>query len=466
VQRTVQWWQRWLGFIFLTVFAGFWRQMPGLIGPAGIAPATEYLRVLRTNFGLWHRLWLAPSLFWFGSGGAAIHVVAAVGVVASLLLMGRVFPRASLGACMVCFLSFIATAQVFASYQSDGMLMSAAFVGLFLDDRAPGRAAVWATRWLWFTIYFGSGVAKLASGDPEWRHLTALDHYYENGPLPTWIGWYAQQYTPHWVNAVTVVAVLVLELGVAWICFGPRRARIACFWIATLFQIAIIATSNYGFLNWLVLGLGLALIDDRHIAWLLRRPAVASAAPLQPWLARPAALAILGAWFLLTAANLAQRVMPRFPAPSAVSNAVAQFRIADPFGLFAVMTRERYELEFQGSADGEHWVAYPFRFKPQEPERAPGIYGPYQPRFDWNLWFASLDNYQNNPWIEEAEVRLLANDPAVLHLFAGNPFAGAAPRAVRVVLWQYWFATPEQKRTEGVWWTRHELGLYAPELAR
>jgi len=44
----------------------------------------------------------------------------------------------------------------------------------------------------------------------------------------------------------------------------------------------------------------------------------------------------------------------------------------------------------------------------------------------------------------------------VLGLFAANPFAEQPPRAV---LWQYWFATPEQKRSQHIWWSRKFLGL-------
>lgn len=70
-------------------------------------------------------------------------------------------------------------------------------------------------------------------------------------------------------------------------------------------------------------------------------------------------------------------------------------RIANQYGLFAVMTRGRYEIEFQGSNDGQNWLAYPFRYKPQALDRPPGIYAPYQPRFDWNLWFASLGDWRD-----------------------------------------------------------------------
>jgi len=56
--------------------------------------------------------------------------------------------------------------------------------------------------------------------------------------------------------------------------------------------------------------------------------------------------------------------------------------------------------------------------------------------------------------------------PDVLLLFAGNPFPKAPPRQVRAVLWQYWFTTPQEKRANGIWWRREQLGLYAPTLER
>ena len=109
---------------------------------------------------------------------------------------------------------------------------------------------------------------------------------------------------------------------------------------------------------------------------------------------------------------------------------------------------------------------YPFRFKPQDPFKPPGIYAPYQPRFDWNLWFASLGSWREYPIVPNTEVRLLTNDPDVLALFARNPFPGEPPREVRAVLWQYWFTTMAEKRAQGLWWRHQPMGLYAPVLER
>jgi hypothetical protein len=61
---------------------------------------------------------------------------------------------------------------------------------------------------------------------------------------------------------------------------------------------------------------------------------------------------------------------------------------------------------------------------------------------------------------------LLRGDADVLLLFSGNPFPRASPRQVRAVMWQYWFTTAAEKRSQGVWWRRQQFGLYAPTLER
>lgn len=156
----------------------------------------------------------------------------------------------------------------------------------------------------------------------------------------------------------------------------------------------------------------------------------------------------------------------RAPLPTSPVSALEPFRITNQYGLFAVMTRGRYEIEFQGSNDGQNWVAYPFRYKPQALNEGPRIYAPYQPRFDWNLWFASLGNWREYPIVGNTEVRLLENSRDVLALFRGDPFPAGPPKQIRAVLWQYWFTSLAEKRATGMWWRRQWLGLYAPTLER
>src|SRR5207237_4449466 len=133
--------------------------------------------------------------------------------------------------------------------------------------------------------------------------------------------------------------------------------------------------------------------------------------------------ACLGWFFYAATALLLLMLFPTLPLPTAPITALQPFRIANQYGLFAVMTRARYEIEFQGTADGKTWIAYPFRYKPQDVRKRPGLYAPYQPRFEWNLWFAMLGSWTENRWVLNTEVRLRENQPAVLRLFASNQFA-------------------------------------------
>jgi Lipase maturation factor len=474
-----------LGLIFFSAFYSLFFQIRGLIGPNGILPAQPYLsQVTRVLGGA--RFWYAPTLFWWSASDRFLLAVCVAGMAASLLLALNLCPRGMLVICLVAFLSFIAAAQDFASYQSDGMLLAAGFISLFFAPSGwrprwgaadpPSRAGRYLLVWLMFRIYFESGVAKMLGRDPEWRDFTAMDQYYQNGPLPTWIAWYAQ-HLPHAFHAATAFLTLALELVLIFAIFLPRRSRILLFFLITPWQVGIILTSNYAFLNYLVLSLGILLLDDPFLAGFFPRSLrPASAAPdgaaaadqarplgwrgnLRLWVQ-----AIFLPWiFYATSALLIFMVYPSAPLPIRPIRALEPFRIANDFGLFAVMTRGRYELEFQGSRDGQTWTPYPFRYKPQDVHAPPRIYAPYQPRFDWNLWFASLGTWREYPFVLQVERRLLAGEPDVLALFAGNPFPGRPPEQIRVVRWQYWFTDWPEKR-QGLWWRRELIGLYAPTL--
>jgi len=485
-----------LGIIYFSAFFSLIFQIRGLIGPVGILPAGSYLQAVAQSLGHWQRLWYAPTLLWFSSGAAMLHALGWAGMIASLLLVLNLWPRATLAVCFVCFLSFVSAAQDFSGYQSDGMLLEAGFVSFFFAPPGfrPGlgpthpasRASLFLLQWEWFRIYFQSGAVKLLSGDPQWRNYTAMDEYYQNGPLPTWLGWYLQ-HLPHWFHAGTVYATLAMELGLVWMFLLPRRWRIICFFIVTPWQIGVILTANYTFLNYLVLAMGVLLLDD---GFALRVLPAKWRGKLDVALARAkngtitdierslssirshcsalklATSAVMLSWiFYATTAELIW-MFARVPLPTSPVAALEPFRIANQYGLFAVMTRGRYEIEFQGSADGQNWVAYPFRYKPQDLDQPPGIYAPYQPRFDWNLWFASLGSWREYPIVPNTEVRLLSNSQDVLALFAGNPFPSNPPHQIRAMLWQYWFTNMREKRTTGMWWRRQLLGLYAPTLER
>jgi lipase maturation factor 1 len=486
-----------LGLIYFSAFYSLVFQIRGLLGTHGLLPAGAYLAEISRGVGLL-RYWEAPTLLWLNGNSPMLSFLCWAGLLASLLLILNIWPRAMLGICFIAFLSFVTAAQDFSGYQSDGMLLCAGLLSFFLapsglrprfgERQPPARAPRLLLLLLWFTIYFESGLAKYLGGDPAWRHLSALDDYYQNGPLPTWLGWYAQQ-LPHPFHAATAVSTLFIELLLVWLVVLPRRFRIWCFLIVTPFEMGIILSANYAFLNYLVLSLGMLLLDDRFLMRSLPKdralPVRHNLQSIEP--ARSCAeqntsadhrlirtaLSSLKMWssgILLAWVGYAmlflllQEYFGRLPLPAAPVVWLEPFRVANQYGLFGRMTRFRYEIEFQGSSDSKNWIPYPFRYKPQDPSEPPGIYAPYQPRFDWNLWFASLGDWQGNRFVVRTEEQLLLNNPDVLALFKSNPFSRQPPRQVRAVLWQYWFTDLATKRQSGHWWRREILGLYAPTL--
>jgi hypothetical protein len=156
----------------------------------------------------------------------------------------------------------------------------------------------------------------------------------------------------------------------------------------------------------------------------------------------------------------------RVPSPMLdVLETIAPFRIVNTYGLFAVMTTARHEIVVEGSNDGTTWLPYEFKYKPGEVSRPPAWVEPFQPRLDWQMWFAALGTFQQNQWFGAFLVRLLQGSPDVLALMDKNPFPTAPPKYVRAVVYDYHFTDFATLTAEGAWWRRDRLGLYFPPIA-
>ena len=117
----------------------------------------------------------------------------------------------------------------------------------------------------------------------------------------------------------------------------------------------------------------------------------------------------------------------------------------------------------EGSRDGVNWLPYEFPWKPGNVYRAPGWVAPFQPRLDWQMWFAALGDVRQNPWFVRLLVRLLEGSRDLLRLFERNPFADRPPEYIRAKLYDYRFT----RSAEGsaAWWKREEQGLYCPPIS-
>jgi lipase maturation factor 1 len=472
-----RWFLRALGVIYLIAFVSLWVQIDGLIGSNGITPASEFLPAAGDQLGT-HAWSALPTLCWLSSSDAFLHFLCGAGVVFSLLLIFGIAPVLSLIALFVFYLSLAIAGQTFLSFQWDILLLEAGFLSIFLAPpqlwpkrgREPpvSRAALFLLKLLLFKLIVMSGVVKLTSGDDCWFNLTALDYHYWSQPLPTIFGWWADQH-PEWFKKFSVAFCLVVEIVVPIFIWAPRRPRLVACGLLVFLQIVIGLTGNYCFFNLITIALCLLLIDDA--VWRRQRGALQANGgtravvshyfghrlSMYGAVATIIVMLPLNAWLIFTAFK-PDAAWPR--ALGFIYPRLEAFRIVNGYGLFRVMTKDRREIVIEGSANGIDWQPYEFKWKPGDVMRAPGWCAPHQPRLDWQMWFAALGSYRQNPWLVRLVICLLHGKPEVTQLFERNPFPQVPPRYVRARFYRYRFTTTAEHRQTGAWWKRQELGEY------
>jgi hypothetical protein len=429
-----------LGLIYFVAFVSFGTQATGLIGSHGILPAGEYLQAAgQAGAG-----WEVPTVLWLSSSDAALAAVWVLGAAFALAAVFLPWQRIALAGCLILWLSICSAGQDFLSFQWDMLLIETGFLALFADD-SPIR--VWLFRWLIFRLTFSSGVIKLLSHDPTWHGLTALTYHYETQPLPTPPAWYMQQLPVAFQKASTLF-VLVAEIAVPFLFFLPRTFRRVGAWIAIALQLLIVITGNYTFFNWLTIALAM---------WLFIEPG------REPE-GRHRIVSIALAAYLALASGLVMLELFSVPMPpggGAFLRLTEPLRLVNSYGLFASMTTQRLEIVVEGSNDGDSWQAYEFPYKPGDVRRPPPVIAPFQPRLDWQMWFAALGSYRENRWFVNFMLRLLQGEPSVVRLLAYNPFPQAPPKYIRARSYRYHFSHWGDR----AWWTREEHGLYFPAVS-
>lgn len=451
---------RLLGLVYLSAFVSFAVQAQGLIGSHGILPLAQFTDAVAGRFGP-ERFFLVPMVFWLNDSDVAIQAVCWAGAGLSLLLIANLLPRLCLFLLFALYLSLAYAGQTFMTYQWESFLLETGFAALLLSfSKTPG---IWLLRWLLFRFMFMSGVVKLSSGDPSWWDLSALSYHFLTQPLPTTLAWYAAQLPPGLLKFATG-SVFFIELVLPFLIFAPRHLRFFAAFGFLLLEGCILITGNYNWFNLQTMLLCLPLFDDRALRTILpRRLAELQPKPQTP---RPAVRIVVNALALLIVFCSLVRMDQRFGgSPPAWTQMVADWvrplQIVSPYGLFSVMTTKRREIVVEGSYDGVEWHEYEFRYKPGDLARAPPWNIPHQPRLDWQMWFAALDDPRRLPWFWRFLQRLLENEHTVTALLEKNPFADKPPTYVRARFYDYTFADSEEK-AKGQWWNRQLLGLYFP----
>lgn len=456
-----------LAVVFLIFLWSYEHQFAGLNGEKGILPVGDFFRTVQSQLG--DGTWcVLPSLVWLAPGDAAVGWLCGIGSAAAVLaLLGTLQPLC-FAILWIVTLSLISAGQDFYSYQWDALLVETGFLAIFLSPWAvrpnlaacaPPRTARFAALFLLFKLMFCSGVVKFASGDKTWADLTALEFHFFTQPLPNPAAWFAQNLPPG-VLEMLCLGMFAIELAVPFLFFLPRIPRTAAAAATVALQLGIALTGNYAYFNLLTIALCLFLLDDS--IW--PRMEIRSAPFLPAWLRRPTCIALVALGLVPTI--LAFRVSPPWMEPLArVYSAVAPWRTVNGYGLFAVMTTTRREIIVQGSNDGFEWKTYGFRYKPGPLDRPPPIVAPYQPRLDWQMWFAALGRIETTPWFQSFLFRLLQGEPAVLALLEHNPFPEKPPRFLRAVSDIYEFTTPAERAKNGDWWKSEPAAIYCPSIS-
>ena len=456
---------RLFGLIYLFAFISFGVQAQGLIGSHGILPLAELVDAVASHFGL-ERFFLMPMVFWLNDSDFAIQAVCWAGAALSMLLVFNLLPRLSLFLLYVLYLSLFYGGQIFMSFQWDTFLLEAGFIALLLSfATTPG---IWLLRWLLFRFMFMSGVVKLLSGDPNWWNLSALSYHFLTQPLPTPLAWYAAQLPPSVLKFATG-SMFFIELVLPFLIFCPRRLRFFAAFGILLLQSCILITGNYNWFNLQTMLLCLPLFDDAAIQKILPRRLVRL---LQvPTENRTTAKAgdtrrqRIGAADRVLQPGRDGCAFRRPPARGGPGDRplVGPLHITSPYGLFAVMTTERDEIVIEGSYDGVEWREYEFRYKPGDVARDPRWNIPHQPRLDWQMWFAALDDPRRLIWFSRFLQRLLENEPAVTALLEKNPFPDKPPVYVRALFYDYSYADTARKRRRDYGGSRSCWGCTSPQ---
>ena len=466
---------RLLGFVYAIAFLVAANQLVPLIGHHGLTPATHFLAAVQAQLGSSTvAMMRLPTLFWFGASDNDLLMFSWIGLTLSLVVLGGYANAILLAVLWAMYMSIVHIGQIWYGYGWEIQLLETGFLSIFLCPLLDGRPfskyrppilVIWLFRWLGFRIMIGAGLIKLR-GDPCWRDLTCLYYHYETQPIPSPISRYLH-FAPHWLLKAETGSNHFIELIMPWFSFGPRQVRHIAGLLLVTFQIFLIVSGNLSFLNYLTIIPFLACFDDTFLCRVLPKPLVRraerAAQESQPSKINNAiavALSIVVAY--LSIAPVLNLVSDR----QIMDTSFTSLDLVNTYGAFGTVGRERNEIIFEGTDDSiisgdTKWTEYEFTAKPGDPNRRPPFVAPYQPRIDWQIWFAAMASPSEYPWTLHFVWKLLHNDPGTLSLIATNPFPDSPPRYIRARLYRYHFAPLGDK----AWWKREPIGEWLPALS-
>ncbi len=448
-----------LGFIYFIAFLVAWNQFCALCGPNGLLPMRNFM----ANSSWKH----APSIFWKAHSERFLKSCAGCGILLSLLCMtglsdqyGWLFSIFCWSVLWVLYLSFVNTGQTFYGFGWESMLLETGFLAIFLgpDSVKSPYPFLLLFQWLLFRNMFGAGLIKLR-GDRCWKKLTCLKYHFETQPLPNPLSRFCH-FLPEKILKSGVIFNHLVEVILPFLYFFPGPLSYTAGSLTLLFQLFLIVSGNFSWLNYLTCVQCLACFDDAfYHSWLGLQNLPEAAPPSATyWLASMILFAIL--------AYLSRKPIKNLISKHQVMNtSFDNLHILNTYGAFGSITRPRYELIIERTSDNPSaqeatWTPYHFKAKPGDLNQKPPIVAPYHYRLDWLMWFAAMSSYHQHPWIISLVKKLLQEDPSTLKLLKGEP-PSSPPKYIRIKRYIYRF----KKGCRAPYWEREEVDEYLPPVS-
>jgi len=452
-----------LAVIYLVAFVSALRQFRPLLGERGLLPVPEFLANVRFVE--------APSVFVWRYSDRFFAVVAWAGTLlsaAALLGLLDHLPIALFVALWLVlwflYLSIVNVGQKFYGFGWESMLCEAGFFAAFLGPAysEPSVIPVLLLRWMLFRVEFGAGLIKLRH-DRCWRDLTCLYYHHETQPQPNPLSWYFHRLPPAMHRGGVLFSHFV-QLVCPFGLFLPQPVAAVAGAFIIVHQLFLNVSGNYSWLNWLTVVLGLTAFSDSVL--LFSTP---------PVLARPQAFdVVLQALAAFTVFLSIKPTLNMLSKRQRMNFSYNPLHLVNTYGAFGQVTKKRYEVVLEGTADGTHWQPYEFKAKPGDPMRRPPQVAPYHLRLDWLMWFLpfSVMTYRSHaivpgyePWFLTFIAKLLEGDPGATGLLRHNPFPDSPPQRIRARYYHYRYTSRAERRETGAWWSRELAGEYLPPVS-
>lgn len=468
---------RLLGIIYAIAFLVAINQIIPLIGSDGLTPIGLYIERVSNALGSHVAGFIRlPSLFWFMHSDTALIIVAWFGFLLSMVLVAGYANALLLILLWIFYMSFVHLGQVWYGYGWEILLLETGFLAIFLcplfemrpfPKREPPLAIIIMFRWLICRIMLGAGLIKLR-GDEIWRNGTALYYHFETQPLPGPLSrWF--HFLPRIILKAGVWFNWLAELLSPLFVFGPRYVRPFAGVIIISFQITLIFSGNLSFLNWLTIVPALACFDDsiwsRILPTQLVQRAREAANRAEP--SRPMFITVWVVTVIVTILSF-QPLVNMLSSRQIMNTSFDPLNLVNTYGAFGTVGRDRLNVVIEGTMDENpdttvNWKPYIYKGLPVKLDEFPPQVAPYHLRLDWQMWFAAMSSPNQYPWSLNLVWKLLHNDSHTLGLFAENPFPGKPPRYIRILLYRYRFANPDNPK--GNCWDRVLISMWLQPLS-